>query len=215
MASLIESTVSEASTPKTTFSISSQIRKKLRALTKLQNETAALDAEFHEAVFELDQTFQPKYDRLFERRKMIVNGEYEPTPEDCQLEFNDLDDKGDYAEEGKEGAVGITGVPHFWLNALRVGCMPFDMFQESDCRILKHLIDVTSESMRSAEMSFELKFHFRPNELFENSFLTEEHFVKCEPEADRPFYFAGPEIHKCIGCQVQWKDEHESLLERK
>ena len=29
--------------------------------------------------------------------------------------------------------------------------------------------------------------------------------MKCEPSEDDPFSFEGPEIYKCTGCAVNWK----------
>merc|ERR1712027_289463 len=40
---------------------------------------------------------------------------------------------------------------------------------------------------------------------FTNTVLTKEYHMKCEPSEDDPFSFEGPEIYKCTGCAVNWK----------
>ena len=53
--------------------------------------------------------------------------------------------------------------------------------------------------------AFTLHFHFHPNDFFTNTVLTKEYHMKCEPSEDDPFSFEGPEIYKCTGCAVNWK----------
>ena len=53
--------------------------------------------------------------------------------------------------------------------------------------------------------AFTLHFHFHPNDYFTNTVLTKEYHMKCEPSEDDPFSFEGPEIYKCTGCAVNWK----------
>merc|ERR1712110_361599 len=54
-------------------------------------------------------------------------------------------------------------------------------------------------------MAFTLHFHFHANDFFTNTVLTKEYHMKCEPSEDDPFSFEGPEIYKCTGCAVNWK----------
>ena len=53
--------------------------------------------------------------------------------------------------------------------------------------------------------AFTLHFHFHANDFFTNTVLTKEYHMKCEPSEDDPFSFEGPEIYKCTGCAVNWK----------
>merc|ERR1711864_37177 len=34
--------------------------------------------------------------------------------------------------------------------------------------------------------------------------MGKQYEMKCEPQEDDPFAFEGPEIFKCVGCQVDW-----------
>ena len=53
---------------------------------------------------------------------------------------------------------------------------------------------------------FTLHFYFAPNDYFTNSVLTKEYEMKCEPSEDDPFSFEGPEIFKCKGSTINWKE---------
>ena len=53
---------------------------------------------------------------------------------------------------------------------------------------------------------FTLHFYFAPNDYFSNLILTKEYEMKCEPSEDDPFSFEGPEIFKCKGCTINWKE---------
>lgn len=53
---------------------------------------------------------------------------------------------------------------------------------------------------------FKLEFHFEPNPYFTNTVLTKEYDMMCAPEADDPFSFEGPEIYRCRGCTINWKE---------
>merc|ERR1712203_1078387 len=50
-----------------------------------------------------------------------------------------------------------------------------------------------------------------PNDYFSNSVLTKEDEMKCEPSEDDPFSFEGPEIFKCKGCTINWKEPGKNL----
>lgn len=49
-----------------------EVRKRLRALRKLQLETTNLEADFHRMVYDLERKHQEKFATLFEKRKAII-----------------------------------------------------------------------------------------------------------------------------------------------
>ena len=51
-----------------------------------------------------------------------------------------------------------------------------------------------------------MNFHFGENEFFTNSTLVKMYEMKCEPNEDDPFSFEGPEIYKCKGDKINWKE---------
>lgn len=78
-----------------------EVRKRIRALRKLQFQTTNLEAEFHRLVYELERKHQDSHSALFEKRNSIIkyiffgifgpwckcvflnSGTYEPTEEEC------------------------------------------------------------------------------------------------------------------------------------
>lgn len=175
------------------------VRKRVYALKNLQKGTIELDAQFHRDVYELERKFQGKHDEIFKKRSDIVNGLYEPTDDECKS--SDVELIKDVPAEGQENQ---DGVPNFWLYVLKNVTEVNSMIEIHDEPVLKHLIDVRAFSKASPDLSFQLEFHFEPNEYFQNSILTKTYLMKCAPDDDDPFSFEGPEIYKSIGCEIMW-----------
>lgn len=175
------------------------VRKRIYALKKLQLDTIKLDAEFHSSVYDLEQKFQGKHDDIFKKRSEIINGNHEPTDDECKMPG--VETQIDQPAEGQEKT---NGVPHFWLAVLKNVSEMRSMIQDFDEEILQHLVDVRAFSKPSPDLSFQLEFHFEPNEFFQNAVLTKTYLMKCCPDADDPFSFEGPEIYKSIGCEIMW-----------
>jgi nucleosome assembly protein 1-like 1 len=175
------------------------VRKRIYALKNLQTETIKWDAEFHRNVYDLEFKFQVKHDEIFKKRADIVNGQYEPSDDECKLSGFELD-----RNVPNEGEDIPAGIPDFWLTVLKNVNEMRSMIQEHDEPILKHLIDVRAFSKPPPDLSFQLEFQFAPNEFFQNSVLTKTYLMKCSPDDDDPFTFEGPEIYKSIGCEIMW-----------
>ncbi|CAO1422054.1 unnamed protein product [Diamesa serratosioi] len=180
-----------------------EVRKKVMALKKLQLETINLDAEFHRETYELEKKYQSRHDGVYLKRKEIVNGIYEPVEEDCKLpEHLCVEEMKNSVEF--EGAEKPLGIPQFWLTVIKNVSELSSMIKESDEPILKHLIEIRAISMPTSELSFNLEFHFEPNEYFTNTILSKTYLMKCSPDVEDPFSFEGPEIYKTIGCSIAW-----------
>ncbi|VEN64759.1 unnamed protein product [Callosobruchus maculatus] len=189
------------------------VKRRIKALKKLQLDCTKIEAEFFKEVHALECKYHQKYVPLYEKRNCIVNGQYEPTDEESQWPSDDEDELPEAIREKIkleiDGAKKETdtedmkGVPEFWLRAIRNISMLGEMVQPHDIPILKHLTDIKTTS-REEPMGFSLEFHFSPNEYFTNSVLTKDYQMKCAPEEDEPFAFEGPEIYKCTGCTINW-----------
>ncbi|KAI4581109.1 hypothetical protein MJG53_010651 [Ovis ammon polii x Ovis aries] len=144
----------------------------------------------------------------------IINAIYEPTEEECEWK---QDEEDEISEELKEKAKiedekkdeekeDPKGIPEFWLTVFKTVDLLSDMVQEHDEPILKHSKDIKVEFSDAGQpMSFVLEFHFEPNEYFTNEVLTKTYRMRSEPDDSDPFYFDGPEIMGCTGCQIDWK----------
>lgn len=183
------------------------IRKRVYALKKLQVETIKLDADFHRAVYDLEEMLQGKHEEIFKKRSDIINSLYQPTDDECTLEGCEM--KFDKPAEGQENAKGI---PQFWLTVMKNVNELRKMIQLHDEDVLKHLIDIRACSKPSPDLSFQLDFHFKPNEYFQNTVLTKTYLMKCCLDSDDPFSFEGPEIYKSNGCEIIWNADKDVTL---
>ncbi|XP_053995976.1 nucleosome assembly protein 1-like 1 isoform X1 [Hylaeus anthracinus] len=199
-------------------SLPAPVKRRIKALKQLQLFTTNIESKFYEDIHTLECAYYKLYAPLYEKRRDIVSGAYEPTDPQCVWESddeeegltNDLKAKAnleDVKEETKEEpeSEDVKGIPEFWLTIFKnVGPLA-DMVQEHDEPILKHLYDIKVKFLEANPMGFVLEFHFEPNEYFTNSVLTKEYIMKCIPEKNDPFSFEGPEIYKCKGCVIDWK----------
>jgi len=204
-------------------SLPAPVKRRLKALKKLQLESTKIEAKFYQEIHDLEIKYHEMYKPIYKKRSQINKGEYEPNEEECEWpsEDEDEDDEDDeLSEELKKAkleakkeedkkdtdneAKAAKGIPEFWLTIFKNVDMLQDMVQEHDEVALNSLEDVTVEYSKSP-MTFTLYFHFGANEFFTNNVLTKEYEMKCEPTEEDPFSFEGPEIFKCKGCEIQWK----------
>lgn len=206
------------------------VKRRLKALKKLQFEMIKIESKFYEEVHELECKYATQYMPLNERRKEIVTGDQEPTDSDCEWPSDEEDEEAALSvsdeslktkakledETGKEKKEeektdeakeeeNPTGVPQFWLTTFKNVDMLSEMIQDHDEPILKHLQEVKVKFSQSDPMGFTLEFYFETNDFFNNNMLTKEYIMRSEPDPTEPFEFEGPEIIKCKGCTIDWK----------
>merc|ERR1719445_2597522 len=192
-------------------SLPAPVKKRLKALKKIQFEATKIEAQFYEEVHQLECKYHTKLEPLYAKRVTITKGDHEPTEEECEWPSDSEDEEeqtlAKEVEEKKkeEEEKDVKGVPQFWLTIFKNVEMIADMVQEADEPALEALYDVTVTFTEKNPMGFTLYFHFSPNDYFENQVLTKTYELKCEPQEDDPFSFEGPEIIKCTGCTVEWK----------
>jgi len=193
-------------------SLPAVVKRRLKALKKLQLETTKVEAEFFKEVHALECKYQASYQPFYEKRSKITHGEYEPNDEECEWTLDDDKDEEELSDEmktkakleGEKKDEDTKGVPEFWLTIFKNVDLLADMVQEHDEPILKHLTDIKVH-YKEDPMGFVLEFFFSPNDFFENAVLTKTYEMKCVPDDLDPFSFEGPEIHKCKGSTIEWK----------
>merc|ERR1712113_1042461 len=172
-------------------SLPAPVKRRLKALKRIQLESTKIEAKFYEEVHKLECKYHELYQPLYQKRSTITKGEYEPNDDECQWPSDDEED--------------VKGVPDFWLTIFKNVDMLQEMVQEADEPLLHKLTDITV-TFSEQPMGFTLHFYFAPNDYFSNLILTKEYEMKCEPSEDDPFSFEGPEIFKCKGCTINWKE---------
>merc|ERR1719219_1954505 len=201
-------------------SLSAPVKRRLKSLKKIQLESTKIEAKFYEEVHKLECKYHEMYKPLYEQRSKITKGDYEPTEEECDWPSDEEDEElaGDMKEKAKledektktEEEKDVKGIPEFWLTIFKNVDMLQEMVQEADEPLLKKLTDITV-TFSETPMGFTLHFYFAPNEYFSNTVLTKEYEMKCEPTEDDPFSFEGPEIFKCKGCTINWREPGKNL----
>lgn len=226
-----EETESLTSLEKMYQNLPEKVKRRIRALKKIQYNCLNLELKFYEEVHQLELKYHKQYSPLYEKRGTIVSGDYEPNNEECDWPSDEerLDDevikKNKINLEKEREALqnsevpnsevpntevpkieeDVKGIPDFWLTILKnVGTLS-EMVQEHDEPVLKHLTDI-KVNFQENPMGFTLEFHFSPNEYFTNTLLTKEYSMKLAPDPDDPFAFEGPEIFKSKGCTIEWKE---------
>lgn len=198
--------------------LSPDVRKRLRALRKLQVQTNTVDMEFNEKEFELEKEFQAKHQEILKKRFEIVSGKYEPKDEECDYPDPDLLQRIDEnismfsqmnLDDKTEGSMNpIKGIPNFWLHILYSNPMLDFIIHDGDDDILKHLIDIRAIYQSQPHFAFILEFEFSENPHFENTILTKEYLLKMK--FDDVLFYEGPEIFKTIGCEIKWKSQEKA-----
>merc|ERR1719479_594201 len=202
-------------------SLPAPVKRRLKALKKIQLESTKIEAKFYEEVHKLECKYHEMYKPLYDQRAKITKGDYEPNDDECEWPSDEEDDElaGDMKDKAKledekakkeKEEKDVKGVPEFWLTIFKNVDMLQEMVQESDEPVLHKLTDITV-TFSEQPMGFTLHFYFAPNDYFSNSVRTKEYEMKCEPSEDDPFSFEGPEIFKCKGCTINWKEPGKNL----
>jgi len=149
---------------------------------------------------------------LFIRRYDILTGEVEPTPDEVAAgEAQTLKDDPDATPlpaDAQSGSNDPSGIPHFWLTALRNHVGISDLITERDEGALKHLTDIRLEYLEAPKNGFKLLFYFSPNEYFEDKVLTKEYVYQDEIGYGGDFVY-----DRANGCTIQWKEDKDLTKE--
>ncbi|CAH8549508.1 unnamed protein product [Schistosoma margrebowiei] len=193
------------------------IKRRVRALKKLQYETLKIDSEFYKELFALEAKYDVQHQQIFSKRRDIVLGGIEPTDEDCDWPTDDDDISLDNLSErlkstanvtkdtsNKDCQIDVKGIPDFWLKTLENISLFDEMVQDHDRDILKHLIDIKCVLNTGEEAGFTLEFYFSSNKYFTNSVLTKRYYFNYDIPSEDPFGYEGPEIVRTKGCVINW-----------
>lgn len=174
---------------------------RVKALKNIQLDFLKLEAKFFSEVFEIERKYQELYQPLNDKRKTIINGEYEPTEKEVESQFKEEDKNDDEDEVALAKSSlnlinslpkydeNVKGVPDFWLTIFRHTDLLSDMVQTHDEPILKKLQDIKIKYDK--DLSYTLEFHFAPNDYFTDSVLTKKYYLRCKIDGTEPFAFEG------------------------
>merc|ERR1712038_836296 len=106
-------------------SLPAPVKRRLKALKRIQLESTKIEAKFYEEVHKLECKYHEMYKPLYDQRAKITKGEYEPNEDECEWPSDDEEDEEELAGEMK-------GVPEFWLTIFKNVDMLQEMVQEAD-----------------------------------------------------------------------------------
>ncbi|PLB33519.1 histone chaperone NAP1 [Aspergillus candidus] len=187
------------------------VRRRVAGLKGVQKEHAKLEAQFQEEVLELEKKYFAKFTPLYQRRSTIVNGASEPTEgevdagkgdedEDEDEELDVKDEEGTKKDEDKEPL--ISGIPEFWLSAMKNQISLAEMITERDEEALRHITDIRMEYLDRP--GFRLIFEFAENDYFTNKTISKTYYYKDENGYGGDFIYDHAE-----GTKIDWKADKD------
>ncbi|KAI9797531.1 MAG: hypothetical protein M1833_005442 [Piccolia ochrophora] len=188
-------------------SLPAPVRRRVAGLKGVQKQYAKLEAEYQEEVLQLEKKYFAKYTPLYEQRAKIVNGLAEPTEADVEAgEAGEEDDpdkdeteKTEAATEEKpEETSNVSGIPEFWLSAMKNQVSLAEMITDRDEAALKHIVDIRMEYLSCP--GFRLIFEFAENEYFTNKTISKTYFYQEESSYGGDLIYDHAE-----GDKVDWK----------
>lgn len=187
--------------------MSSQVKKRVRALKNLMVSQNEIESKFIDEVHLLRLKYQKEYEPYFNKLTNIVQGKYEPT----QGEYSSSSEEEDEEEGPKYNEIGLEsreqvpkGIPDFWSVFMKNAPMFKCIVQPSDDQILKHLSGI--RCTRSDEyVGFTIEFYFTPNQWFTNDLLTLK-FEKQYLDTKRKIFILpkSTDFKITAGCDINW-----------
>ncbi|KAK6848929.1 nucleosome assembly protein [Apiospora arundinis] len=198
-------------------SLPAPVRRRVAGLKGIQKEHSKLEAEFQEEVLQLEKKYFAKFTPLYQKRAKIVNGGTEPSEEEIAAGEKDDDEEADAdaadkpkeeekPAEAAEAAENVSGIPEFWLSAMKNQISLAEMITDRDEGALKHLVDIRMEYLDKP--GFRLIFEFDDNKFFTNKTITKTYFYQNESGYGGDFIYDHAE-----GDKINWK-EGEDLTVR-
>ncbi|BEI81969.1 hypothetical protein CcaverHIS002_0211290 [Cutaneotrichosporon cavernicola] len=186
------------------------VRRRIDGLKGLQVEHSKIESEFQLAILEVEKKFLSKYQPLYNRRVEIISGKAEPTDaevtEGQKADEDDEDDEDEGAQVTEltdDNDEEITGIPEFWLTAMKNAIPLAETITDADEEALKQLNDIRL-SYLDGQAGFCLHFTFGPNEFFEDTELTKTYYYQDQVGYGGDFVY-----DKAIGHDIKWKEDKD------
>lgn len=187
-------------------SLPAPVRRRVAGLKGVQKDHSKLEVQFQEEVLELEKKYFAKFSPLYEKRAKIVNGLTEPTEDEVKAgESADGEDeepaKADSPEDEKANA-NVTGIPEFWLSAMKNQVSLAELITDRDEAALKLLTDIRMEYLEKP--GFRLIFEFAENEFFTNQVITKTYYYQEESGYGGDFIYDHAE-----GDKINWRTDKD------
>ena len=159
-------------------SLPAPVRRRINGLKGVQAEHAKLEVKFQAEILALEKKYLSQYQPLYDRRAQIVAGSIEPTEAEIQAGVESEDETNEDVEQTEQKGDNSSGIPEFWLTAMKnVGSLA-EMITSRDEEALKSLTDIRMSYLDRP--GFKLIFTFAQNEFFTNSSLSKTYYYQEE-----------------------------------
>ncbi|KAK2963343.1 putative Nucleosome assembly protein 1 [Blattamonas nauphoetae] len=187
--------------------LSGPVKRRLRAVKKLQDEYNTVDDEYLDKVSELELKYAEQLRPLFAKLAQIQKGEYEPTNDELEPlneyppEKDPMKDKGIPMAKRPDGSE--RGVPDYWADALGNNDLVSSFITPNDQKILPYMEDliITTQFEGASKRTDVLEFVFSENPFFSNDKLTLTYVTKTERKPG-----GVSEQHDFTGTTINWKE---------
>lgn len=212
-------------------SLPKAVKDRVAGIKGIRTKQAAIEAEYHREVLELEKKYLARQKDLYAERRMIISGEAEPKPEDIEggeaafeeekemfdgyksdEEDEDDDDDEDDDEETPQDDQGdeeevAAGIPNFWLTAFRNVPHLTDLISDRDSDVLTYLVDIRLRYLEKP--GFALDFEFKKNPYFTNHILTKSYLYHEEIGLSGEFMYDHAE-----GANIEWVSHETNVTVR-
>ncbi|KAF7970687.1 hypothetical protein HWV62_23290 [Athelia sp. TMB] len=187
------------------------VKRNVEALKGVQVKQTELQNQYKRECLELEKKYLELQKPLYERRHAIITGSKPATEEEVAAgEAQSLKDDPEHTPLPAGTASDPSGIPEFWLTALRNHIGLSEIITERDAGALKHLLDIQISYLGKEEPKpgFKLTFIFSPNEFFENETLEKTYVYQEEVGYGGDFVY-----DRAIGTPIKWKEEKDLTKE--
>lgn len=192
------------------------VARRVEGLKGVHSEYCKIEHELKREMLELEKKYLLKFTPIFERRKAILLGNSEPTPEEIAAgeavsEKEDPESAAIAKEEREEAEKNLSeedkaikGIPNFWLTVLRNHVGLSELITEKDEAALESLTDIRLVYLSDATPGFKLLFDFAPNPFFENETLEKSYHYQDELGDTGDYIY-----DRAVGTEIRWKEDKD------
>lgn len=192
------------------------IKLNVEALKGVQVKYNEIQNKYRLECLVLERKYLELQKPLFERRHAIITGLSTATSEEIAAgEAVSLKDDEEYIPLSKDVPPSSSGIPEFWLTALRNHIDLSELITERDAAALKHLIDVRIEHIheedpdtKNEKLGYKILFEFSPNDFFENKMLEKTYLYGQEVDDSGEFIY-----DHATGTTILWKEDKDLTKE--
>jgi nucleosome assembly protein 1-like 1 len=186
------------------------VKRNVEALKGVQVKQTELQNQYKHECLELEKKYLALQKPLYERRHAIVTGKAQATSEEVSAgEAQSLKDDPEHAPLPADATSDPSGIPEFWLTALRNYIGLADIITDRDAEALKHLLDIQISYIKDGDKpGFKLTFVFSPNDFFEGEVLEKTYLYQAEVGYSGDFVY-----DRAIGTEIKWKEDKDLTKE--